>query len=61
MAKTQHVTPKGDKWQVKGAGSEKATKLFDTQKEAIAYANKIAKNQDGSVAVHGKDGKIRKK
>lgn len=27
MGKNQHVTPKGDKWQVKGAGNTKATKL----------------------------------
>ena len=56
---TQHVTKKGDKWQVKGAGNDKATKLFDTQKEALEYAKTIAGNKDATVMIHGKDGKIR--
>lgn len=57
----QHVTPKADKWQVKGAGNDKATKYFDTQKEAIDYARDIAKNQGTEVVIHGADGKIRDK
>ena len=35
MGKNQHVTPSGDKWRVTGAGNSKATKICDTQKEAI--------------------------
>lgn len=57
----QHVTPKGPKWQVKPAGGEKATKLFDTQKDAIGYARNIAVNQRTEVVIHGRDGKIRDK
>ena len=45
MEKNQHVTPKGDKWQVIGAGNKKATKLFNTQAEADDFARKIAINQ----------------
>ncbi len=48
------------KWQVKFARGEKAIKLFDTQAEAIAYAKKLAENQDGSITIHKKDGKMRK-
>jgi hypothetical protein len=59
MGKNQHVTPKGDKWQVKGAGNDKATKLFDTQKEAMDYARKVAGNQEAKMIVHRADGKIR--
>lgn len=61
MGKNQHVTPKGDQWQVKGAGNEKATKIFDTQKEAIKYAKDIAINQKSEVVIHGSDGRIREK
>ncbi len=43
MGKNQHVTPKGSHWQVKGAGNSKATKVFNTQKEAITFAKQIAK------------------
>ena len=60
-AKNYHVAKRPDgKWQVKFAGGEKAIKLFDTQAEAIAYAKKLAVNQDGSLSIHKKDGKMRK-
>ena len=47
-------------WQVKLGKGEKALKLFETQAEAIAYAKEKANNQDGSIVIHKKDGKIRK-
>ena len=56
-----HVARRPDgKWQVKFAKGEKAIKLFSTQEEAIAYAKKLAANQDGSITIHKKDGSIRK-
>ena len=59
--KTYHISTRDDgKWQVKLAGGEKALKLFDTQAEAIAFAKEKANNQDGSIVIHKKDGKIRK-
>lgn len=61
MSKNQHVTPKNDKWQVKGAGNKKATALFDTQKEAINHARQISKNQNSELLIHGRDGKIRER
>lgn len=48
------------KWQVKNASSSKVLKLFDTQKEAIDYANTLANNQEGCIIIHKVDGKIRK-
>jgi len=59
MGKNQHVTPKGDLWQVIGAGNDKATKLFNTQKNAILYGKTIAQNQSSELFIHGKNGKIR--
>ncbi|MGY5139521.1 DUF2188 domain-containing protein [Mycoplasmopsis gallinarum] len=58
-ATVYHVTPKGDHWQVKGAGNLKATKLFNTQKEAIEYANEIAKKREGSLLIHRTNGQVR--
>ena len=57
----QHVTPRGDEWQVKGAGNSKATKLFDTQKDAIDYARNIARNQEVELVIHRPNGQIRAK
>ena len=59
--KNYHVARRQDgKWQVKFAKGERAIKLFDTQEEAIAYAKKLAANQDGRITIHKKDGSIRK-
>jgi outer membrane biosynthesis protein TonB len=49
-----------NKWQVKRNQSQKAVKLFDTQKDAIDYAKDLAKNQNASIRIHSKEGKIRK-
>lgn len=59
--KNQHVTPKGGKWQVKGAGNIKATKIFDTQKDAEIYARQIAKHQKSELITHNRHGQIRSK
>ena len=61
MKKNQHVMPKGDEWEVKGEGNSKATRVVDTQKEAIKIAREIAINQESELIIHGKDGKIRDK
>lgn len=56
-----HVSKRQDKkWQVKFANGQKAIKLFDTQAEAIVFAKKLAKSQEGSIRVHSLKGRIRK-
>lgn len=58
--KNQHVVPnKNGGWDVKGEGNQKATAHYETQKEAIARAEEIAKNQKSDTKIHGKDGKFR--
>ena len=59
-ARTYHVTkqPSG-KWQVKLAGSNKAIKTFDTQREAIAFAKGLVESRGGSYRIHSVKGKIR--
>ncbi|WP_406615313.1 DUF2188 domain-containing protein [Mycoplasmopsis hyopharyngis] len=54
-----HITPKGKKWQLKGVGRERATKIFDTQKEAIDFAKIMVKNNEGTYLVHKATGPIR--
>lgn len=58
--RNQHAMPhsKGG-WQVKGAGNSKATVSTSTQKEAVAIARQIAKNQHSECLTHGKNGQIR--
>ena len=57
----QHVVPNGDIWQVKSEGSTRATKNFNTQREAIDFARDIARNQKSELVIHRKNGQIRDK
>lgn len=60
-ATSQHVIPSNGEWAVKKANSDRVTKVFDKQREAISHAIKIAINQKAEVVIHGKNGKIREK
>jgi uncharacterized protein YdaT len=61
MGKNQWVVRHGDKWAVKGEGNERATKVTDTQKQAVNVAKGIAQNQKSELIIQGRDGKIRSK
>lgn len=57
----QHVVPRDGQWAVRREGSARDTKRFETQKEAIRAARRIARNQGGELVVHGRDGRIRQR
>jgi hypothetical protein len=59
--KGQHVVPNGGKWSVRKAGATRATETFVTQREAIAAATEIARNQRTELYIHGTDGRIRER
>lgn len=59
--KGQHVVPNGERWSVRRAGSSRASGTYDTQKEAVAAAKKIARRQETELYVHGRDGRIRER
>ena len=59
--RNQHVVPAKEGWAVRSSGSQRATKVFDTQKEAIAAGRRIAMNQGSELLVHGRNGRIREK
>ena len=48
------------KWRVRKEGSSKTIKFFDTQKEAIEFAESLAESAGSSVVIHKVDGSIRK-
>lgn len=54
----QHVVPRDGKWAVRKSGSDRATKLFDTQKQAIKQGRAIARSQGTELYIHGRDGRI---
>jgi hypothetical protein len=59
--RNQHVVPHEGGWAVRGAGSQRATSIHDTQGEAVAAGREIARNQGSELFVHGRDGRIRER
>lgn len=59
--KNQHVVPHEKGWAVKGAGNERATSIHSTQREAVAAARDIARNQGTEMLIHGENGRIRER
>ena len=57
----QHVVPNQGRWQVKAENSERATKNFERQSDAIEFARSIARNQQSELVIHGRNGQIRDK
>ena len=55
-AKSEHHK----KWRVRKEGSNKTIKYFDTQAEAIVFAEDLAEKNDTSIVIHKLDGSIRK-
>lgn len=59
--KGQHVVPSDGKWSVRRAGSTRASGVYDTQREAVEQARRIAQNQQTELYIHGRDGRIRER
>jgi hypothetical protein len=63
MAKTaRHVIPnlKGG-WSVRKTGASRATRVFDTQADAVKFGQKVARQERTELYVHRNDGTIRTK
>ncbi|HEV7454411.1 MAG TPA: DUF2188 domain-containing protein [Candidatus Saccharimonadales bacterium] len=58
--KDYFVGPKNDKWQAKQPGADKASGVFDTQRQAEQQAKAWSANAGGGeVTIQGRDGQIR--
>ncbi|NMW21429.1 MAG: DUF2188 domain-containing protein [Chlorobiaceae bacterium] len=58
---SRHVVPRQGGWAVKKSGASRASKVFDTQEDAITYGRSQAKKESGELYVHRKDGTILKR
>jgi hypothetical protein len=56
-----HVVPKGDGWAVKREGSGRASKVTETQREAIQAGRQTARREGAELVIHGQNGRIREK
>lgn len=59
--KGQHVVPNGGKWSVRSAGAQRASRTYNTQKEAIDDARERARRLRTELYIHGRDGRIRER
>lgn len=59
MAEGKHVVPRPHgEWAVRNSGAAKATKVFDTQAEAIKFGRSAARKEGVEFYVHRRDGTI---
>ncbi|MBU4445563.1 MAG: DUF2188 domain-containing protein [Candidatus Marinimicrobia bacterium] len=57
--KTHHVVPDPDGgWNAKKGGNQRASKHFDTKKDAEGWGRNVSRNQKTEFVIHNKDGKI---
>jgi hypothetical protein len=58
--KARHVTPNTTGgWSVRQSGASRASRNFETQKEAIEFGRRLARNESTELYVHRRDGTIR--
>lgn len=57
--RNQHVVPHDNGWAVRGAGSQRATSVHQTQQQAIDAGRAISRNQGSELLIHGRNGQIR--
>lgn len=54
------VVPQSSAWVLRQTGSARVSRAYKTQREAVAAARKLIKEEDGGeIIVHGRDGRIR--
>ena len=59
--KTHHVVPSSQGgWDVKKGGADRASKHFETKKEAETWGRGVSINQKSELVVHGKNGQIQR-
>ena len=63
MTKTTniHVVPRNDGWIVRKEGTIQPTSVHRTQKDAVAVARKIAREQNTQLVIHGRNGRVRER
>ena len=55
----QHVVPHNDGWAVRKGNSNRITRKFDLQQDAIDAATRFAQNQRTELFIHDREGRIR--
>src|SRR5262245_56293992 len=56
-----HVLPRDGGWIVRSDASDRATSVHKTQRSAVTAARKIARDRQGDLIGHGRDGRVRER
>lgn len=59
MGENYYTVKHGDKWASRKEGADKASRVFDTQKEALDYSKTQAQKNNSEHRFQGRDGKFR--
>jgi hypothetical protein len=57
--RNQYVVRNGNRWGVRSEGSDRLTRGFETQAEAIDYGRGIARNQGSELRIQNREGRFR--
>jgi Uncharacterized protein conserved in bacteria (DUF2188) len=56
----QHVVPsQRGGWAVRRSGASRASRVFETQRDAVSYARHVARKEGAALYIHDRDGTIR--
>jgi hypothetical protein len=61
MGRNVHVVPHPEGWAVRIEGNDRASRVTDTQREAIDYGRDRARQEQAELNIHGRNGQIREK
>ena len=56
---SHHVLPHGEGWAVKKGGATRASRVFETKKEAVDYGREVSRRQRSELVLHDREGSIR--
>lgn len=61
MERTIRVYPDTNRWAARWNDAKRASRTFNTQAEAYAFAHRLARQYQAIVELHGRDGELRQR
>jgi len=59
--KSHHIVPNaGGGWDLKKGGADRASKHFETKRDAVDSGREISRNQKSEFVIHGQNGRIQR-
>lgn len=59
--KSHHIVPNaGGGWDLKKGGADRASKHFETKRDAVDSGREVSRNQKTEFVIHGQNGRIQR-